>query len=66
MNETKLSTCEQSQDLFVHTEGDRCEVSMEQMTEVQSNDSCVENLENTEASTETTDNLLRYRAMVTY
>ena len=66
MNETKLSTCEQSQDLFVHTEGDRCEVSMEQMTEVQSNDSCVENLENTEASTETTDNLLRYGAMVTY
>ena len=59
INETEyLSTCEESQDLSFHNEGDKCEISMEQVPETAQ--SSVKEIENTEESIEMTQQL-RYQ-----
>ncbi len=57
INETESPACEESGG-NIH----KCDVnSMEHMLEVQSIDSCIQKLENTEASIDIGDNLLRYQ-----
>jgi hypothetical protein len=67
INETESvesPACETSQGSSKPTGGDinKCEVSMDHISEVQNIDSCIQQPElNTEANIEMTDNLLRYK-----